>query len=379
MTASTSRRHAEPRTREPRYTTMRDSTHLVHCSQCRQERPDWWPLSWWLASHVVCEHHSLTPSLRRGTRRASPQQLAAVQRDVLRVAAGDGSAVGWTEPNTFMADLTIMSSNWGTQPVTADSLISSARHLLRRPGRRARVDPQYADAIRHRVYGSRTSYDLGYPWGDPTRSRLILDLAGLPDPPMYAILVRYRETPRQRLTGVPLEPRFYPELLPTDIYLNHLALLCDELPINRGRWLAAAAVWLITVGPPWGYGYTRTTSFRPLARLQATMEQAGRFDAFWDAITAAAMTMAQSPIDYAARRRRLTAETVRRITEFLPNHPPAQIRLWLHLHWVCHRPKDCAEDTDLMDFHRDHGAALFAAAHQHETTASEPASGKATA
>ena len=26
MTASTSRRHAEPRTREPRYTTMRDST-----------------------------------------------------------------------------------------------------------------------------------------------------------------------------------------------------------------------------------------------------------------------------------------------------------------------------------------------------------------
>ena len=30
MTASTSRRHAEPRTREPRYTTMRDSTPSEH-------------------------------------------------------------------------------------------------------------------------------------------------------------------------------------------------------------------------------------------------------------------------------------------------------------------------------------------------------------
>lgn len=336
---------------------IRSSRHLVRCSACQAEQPDWWALSWWLTSHVLCERHALTLTPPRVSGYLVARELSLVQQQVLRIAAGDGESIPWTEPDAFMADLTIMASSWGTQAISVETLVPAARYLFTRPGTQA-LPAIYAQPTFRRVYGSRTSHDLGYPWGDADRSRLILDLLNLPEPPPYAALVRYRTPPIGPLSGVPNEPRFYPVLLPTDLYLEHFAMLCDQLPINRGRWLTAAAVWQVTVGPPWGHGPSRTQSFRPLAQLQAALERVGRLERFWSTVSQVALTMAAHPIDYQHRRNQLTEDAIHAITRAAPRNTHSGIRLWLQLHWACYRPCGYRKEADRLPFHQENKAAL---------------------
>ena len=333
---------------------VRSSRQLVRCSACQSEDPDRWELSWWLTAQAVCDRHALTltPPGERGIEVGAP--IAAQQKDVLKIAAGNGARVPWTDSDTFMSDLTVMASGWGHHPITLETLVPAARHLLRQPGLRP-LPAEYAEPTLHRVYGSRTTHDLGYPWGDPTRSRLILDLLALPQPPAYAALVRYRTAPVPVLEDVPQEPRFYPILLPTNLYLKHFAMMCDHLSINRGRRLTAAAVWHVTVGPPWGHGPARTMSSRPLATLQAHLDRHGRLEQFWANVITAATAMAEDPIDYEWRRNQINTSQLDALTQATTQHTIPDLELWLHLHWACHPSPG---PRDHIEFHRQYGTQL---------------------
>ncbi len=333
---------------------VRSSRQLVRCSACQNEDPDRWELSWWLTAKVVCEYHALTltPPGKEGVKVNS--SIAALQRSILAIAAEDGSRVPWTDPDAFMSDLTIMSSGWGHHPISLETLIPAARHLQSKPGRR-QIPAEYVEPTRHRVYSSRTTHDLGYPWGDPTRSRLVRDLLALPHPPAYAELIRYRTPPVAILQNVPNEPRFYPPLLPTDLYLEHFAGVCSHLPVSHGRRLTAAAVWQITVGAPWGHGPTRTMPFRPLANLQARLDRRRRLKRFWATAITVATAMAHDPIDYEQRRSQVTASLLNAVAAVATGHTVTDLRMWLHVHWACHR---VPQSNDHVDFHRQHGAEL---------------------
>lgn len=172
------------------------------------------------------------------------------------------------------------------------------------------------------------------------------------------MLVRYREPPIEPVAGLSSNPSHHPELLPLDLYLPDLALLCGDIPLNRGRILCAAAVWQLGVGAPWGHGPIRTTPMRPLAHLQATLEQAGRLERFWDHVTEAAHLVTAAAIDYPARRQAITTETIDEIAAAAPDVGRPVIELWLHLHWACRRPSGRPETEDLADVAASHGALL---------------------
>ena len=336
---------------------VRSHKALTHCPSCRSEDPLHWSLTWLTTCQAICPHHGewLTPAVDWRPRQAFPEETA-IQVKILTILDGDGDKIPWTEPETFISDLLIMATAWTGRQDTIDSLIPAGRHLLSRPG--TAIPDAVRQPIERRVAQNRTTHDLNFAWGDPLRSRVILDLTRLPDPPHYAVLVRYREPPIEPVAGLSSNPSHHPELLPLDLYLPDLALLCGDIPLNRGRILCAAAVWQLGVGAPWGHGPIRTTPMRPLAHLQATLEQAGRLERFWDHVTEAAHLVTAAAIDYPARRQAITTVTIDEIAAAAPDVGRPVIELWLHLHWACRRPSGRPETEDLADVHASNGALL---------------------
>lgn len=339
---------------------VRSHKALAHCPSCRSEDPHHWSLTWLTTCQVICPHHGLwlTPANSWDRLLASPDETS-VQAQILMILAGDGDCVPWTEPDTFIADLLIIATNWTGRQDTFDTLIPAGRHLLNRPGSTP-ISSHVRRPIEHRVAENRTTHDLNFAWGDPLRSRVILDLTRLPDPPDYAVLVRYREVPTPRPGDLSTNPAHYPELLPIDLYCPNLILLCGDMPITRGRGLCAAAARHLGIGPPWGQGHRLTQPIRPLAHLQAALEQAGHLEDFWHQITEAARALTHSAIDYTTRSQALTPETLAAVTVGAPALPPRDVEGWLHLYWACRRPQGRPETADLAMFHIEHGEQLEA-------------------
>ncbi len=336
---------------------VRSHKALAHCPSCRSEDPHHWSLTWLTTCQAICPHHGewLTPAADWRPRPASPEETS-IQVKILTILDGDGDEIPWTEPETFISDLLIMATAWTGRRDTIDTVIPAGRHLLSPPG--IPIPDAVRKPIERRVAQNRTTHDLNFAWGDPGRSRVILDLTRLPDPPHYAVLVRYREPPIEPVAGLSSNPSHHPELLPLHLYLPDLALLCGDIPLNRGRTLCAAAVWQLGVGAPWGHGHIRTTPMRPLAHLQATLEHAGRLERFWDHVTESARAVTDARIDYRARHQAITTETIAAVAAAAPDVRRPVIELWLHLHWACRRLRGRPETQDLADIHASHGALL---------------------
>lgn len=343
---------------------VRSHRTLMHCPACRTQAPQYWALRWLSTCQVICTEHAqwLAPVTDWSTKPASSDDVA-IQARVLAILGGDGDSVPWTEPETFISDLLIIATRWSGRQDTLDTLIPAGRHVLSRPGT-TRIPDEVRCPIERRVAQNRTTHDLNFAWGDPLRSRVILDLATLPDPPHYAVLVRYREPPIEAVTGLSHDPVHYPELLPLNLYMPDLALACGDMPINRGRALCAAAVWQLGIGTPWGHGQARTQPMRPLAHLQAALEQAGRLEDFWQQITHAAHALTAHAIDYHARHEALTPETISAVAGGAPALHRRDVELWLHLHWACRRHRQRPESAGLLAFHTEHGERLEALASQ---------------
>lgn len=342
---------------------VRSPKALAHCPQCRSQAASNWEVTWLTTLQVLCVKHGtwLCPATSWAVQKAAACDVE-VQSQVLAILSGTGSdLIPWTEPETFIADLLLMATHWEGRTDTMDTLIPAARHLLSRPGTH-QIPEAMRDRAQHRVRSNRTSHDLTFAWGDPTKSRVILELALLPKPSEYAVLLRYQHPPVKAPSYVSHEPRHYPELLPIEHFMPELVLLCGDMPINHARAICAAAAWQLGVGPPWGHGQSRTKPMRPLARLQAELERKGRLEKFWDQICLAVAALSTTKVDYLERSAVLTEARGLQVATHVPTLPESDVELWLHLHWACRRLRSGALRIDLLDLHRRHGEALYAAA-----------------
>ena len=342
---------------------VRSPKSLVHCPVCRAESAAHWELTWLTTLQVICvKHQTWLTSAKSWAAQGASADDVETQTKVLAILAGEGAQhIPWTEPETFISDLLLMATRWEGRMDTIDTLVPAARHLLSRPGTH-QIPDLLRDRARHRVRRNRTSHDLSFAWGDPTKSRVMLELATLPEPSEYAVLLRYQQPPVEAPPAISHEPRHYPELLPIEHLLPDLVLLCGDVPINRGRAICAAAAWHLAIGPPWGLGPSRTAPMRPLARLQADLERNGRLETFWKLIQTQVQALSASPIDYRARFTSLTPDAVAAVATQTPQLPTPDVELWLHLHWACRRLRGRRIEEDLLNFHHRHGTALHAAA-----------------